>query len=128
VLLFKNCPDFFTGFSQKMNLDDIEFWTYDQLIANVEQLHSKNEVFTKNLGLEIVNFLNSSAIIDETEHRRNSKAWLSWCREQKGRVKVVDFDIPEGILNSKTKGVLYDMKVSSKGPDDAAYNKYIDLR
>ena len=111
-----------------MNLNDVELWTFDQLTANAEKLKSQNEIFSKNLGQEISKFLKSSTIVDEKEHCRNSKAWLSWCREQKGRVRVVDYDIPGGILNSKIKGVLYDMKVSSKGPDDAAYNKYPDLR
>ena len=111
-----------------MNLNDVELWTLDQLTANVETLKSQNEIFAKNLGQEISKFLKSSTIADDKEHCRNSKAWLSWCREQKGRVRVVDYDIPGGILNSKIKGVLYDMKVSSKGPDDAAYNKYPDLR
>jgi hypothetical protein len=44
------------------------------------------------------------------------------------KLQVSDFDVPAGILGPKLNGCLYDVKVQSKGPDDAAYNKYPDLR
>ena len=111
-----------------MDLKNIEFWSYEKLVENVGSLASKNESFEKNLGEEMSTFLKTSKPVDVSVHERVSKGWLSWCREQKSRVRVSEFDIPAGILGSTINGILYDMKVSSKGPDDAAYNKYPDLR
>jgi len=42
--------------------------------------------------------------------------------------QVVNDDIPKGILGPHLVGILHDVKVQSKGPDDACYNKYSDLR
>lgn len=113
-----------------MDLNQIEFWSFDQLVENVKNLKSENsDTFKKDLGQEMSNFLlQIKASKDFDEHEKTSKAWLSWCREQKNRVKVIGQDIPSGILGSKVNGTLYDIKVSTRGPDDAAYNKYPDLR
>ena len=111
-----------------MNLENIEFWSFDKLVEKVETLTSRNVTFEKNLGVEMSTYLKSSNFVGDKEHEKNSKSWLSWCSQQKNRVKVSEFDIPAGILGPKLTGSIYDIKVSSRGPDDAAYNKYPDLR
>ena len=56
--------------------------------------------------------------------------WLKWCKTQTSRVKVIDYDVPAGILPEGFSGCLYDIKVQGKRrcPDDTLYNKHADLR
>ena len=55
--------------------------------------------------------------------------WLSWCGQRKNSVKLVEADIPAGIMPDKINASLIDIKVGGKrGPDDALYNKSQELR
>ena len=56
--------------------------------------------------------------------------WLKWCESQVNRVKVIDHNIPNGVLPEKFNGCIHDIKVQGKRrcPDDTMYNKYADLR
>ena len=56
--------------------------------------------------------------------------WLKWCEKQVNRVKVIDHNIPNGVLPDKFNGCIHDIKVQGKRrcPDDTMYNKYADLR
>ena len=56
--------------------------------------------------------------------------WLRWCKEQTGRVKVIDHEVPPKILPNHFKGILYDIKVQGKkwAPDDQLYDNHHDLR
>ena len=50
--------------------------------------------------------------------------WLSWCGQRKNSVKMVEADIPPGIMPNKINASLIDIKIGGKrGPDDALYNK-----
>ncbi len=51
----------------------------------------------------------------ESDTPRRSKLvdnWLSWCRQQRNTVKVVEADIPAGIMPKRVNGSLSDIKVS----------------
>ena len=56
--------------------------------------------------------------------------WLKWCKNENNRVKVIDCNVPQGILPPGCNGILNDIKVQGKkrAPDDALYNKHADLR
>ena len=67
------------------------------------------------------------------ENGENSKIfgdWLKWCKQQNTCIKVIEHDVPTGILPEPFEGTLYDIKVQGKkwGPDDALYNENEDLR
>jgi hypothetical protein len=53
--------------------------------------------------------------------------WLKWCRAKKD-VKCSESEVPDGILPKQYKGVLIDVKVSGRGPDDKLYGAHEDLR
>jgi hypothetical protein len=53
--------------------------------------------------------------------------WVRWCKAHKD-VKCVEYEVPLGILPFKCKGVLIDVKVSSRGPDDRTYAANKSLR
>ena len=72
-----------------MDLNDIELWPFEKLVEVVLSLPAKNPEFERNLGEEVSKFLKTSADqFNETTHDKTSKAWLSWCSQQKSRVKV----------------------------------------
>jgi hypothetical protein len=57
--------------------------------------------------------------------------WESWCKQHQSSVRLVESDIPGGILPNKLNGSLTDIKVGGKGkfgPDDKLYNNSKDLR
>ena len=39
------------------------------------------------------------------------KAWESWCRQQRRRVRAVEADVPQGIMPAGIKASLTDIKV-----------------
>ena len=50
--------------------------------------------------------------------------WQSWCSQRKNSVRMVEVDIPGGIMPHKVNASLIDIKIGGKrGPDDALYNK-----
>ncbi len=62
-----------------MELNQMELWTFDELIAKVKALKSSNVNFSKSLGDEIVKYLEkSSKNFDVHEYSKVSKTWLSW--------------------------------------------------
>ena len=101
-----------------IELKEIKVWTPHELITNSE----KYDISIKKLIDEKISSLdNSSLAISE---------WLKWCESQTNRVKVIDYNVPQGILPQKCNGCIHDIKVQGKrrAPDDALYNKYADLR
>lgn len=48
--------------------------------------------------------------------------------EKKGLVRIVESEVPAGILQAGTSGRIIDAQVKSKGPDDSIYIKYAHLR
>lgn len=53
--------------------------------------------------------------------------WLQWCRSNKD-VKCTESEVPAGILPDQVKGILIDVKVHGRGPDDKLYGSHEDLR
>ena len=54
--------------------------------------------------------------------------WLDWAKGNKC-LKIVSFPVPVGILPKECpSGELLDVKVFSRGPDDALYDKYQLIR
>lgn len=54
-------------------------------------------------------------------------SWLQWAQSHK-HLKVVSPAVPVGILPSGYSGVLHDVKVFSRGPDDEIYDENEELR
>ena len=55
-------------------------------------------------------------------------SWLDWAKGNKN-LKIVSFPVPVGILPKECpSGELLDVKVSCRGPDDAIYDKYQQIR
>ena len=49
---------------------------------------------------------------------------MSWCGQRKSSVRVVEADVPAGIMPPRINASLIDIKIGGKrGPDDALYNK-----
>ena len=49
---------------------------------------------------------------------------MSWCGQRKNSVRVVEADVPAGVMPAKINASLIDIKIGGKrGPDDALYNK-----
>jgi len=70
-----------------MDLNNIEFWSSEKLVETVSTLLAQNPNFEKQLGEEISKYLKKSTLSDNS-HDKTSKAWLSWCSQQKSRVKA----------------------------------------
>ena len=101
-----------------LELKEIEFWTDQQLLNNSVGYNTS----VKKLIEDKISFHeNSSQIVSD---------WLKWSNNQVDRVKVVDYNVPQGVLPQAFKGCIYDIKVQGKrrAPDDTLYNKYADLR
>ncbi|XP_070574633.1 uncharacterized protein [Ptychodera flava] len=65
--------------------------------------------------------------LDEKEAQEQAERFMDWARG-KSLVKVVQGDVPEGIIPSG-KAVLLDVKVAAKGaPDDKIYERNKDIR
>ena len=61
---------------------------------------------------------------DPSRRSQTVSKWLSWCGQRKNSVRVVEADIPAGIMPHKVNASLIDIKIGGKrGPDDALYNK-----
>ena len=61
---------------------------------------------------------------DASKRSATVSKWLSWCGQRKNSVRVVEADIPAGIMPHKIDASLIDIKIGGKrGPDDAMYNK-----
>ena len=61
---------------------------------------------------------------DASKRSATVSKWLSWCGQRKNSVRVVEADIPAGIMPHKIDASLIDIKIGGKrGPDDALYNK-----
>ncbi len=56
------------------------------------------------------------------------KDWESWCHQQRKRVKVVEADIPEGILPKGVKGSLADIKVGEYVENDVLSSELAQSR
>ncbi len=54
-------------------------------------------------------------------------SWLQWCRSNKN-VKCTESAVPDGILPKGFTGILIDVKVHGKGPDDKVYGQHPELR
>ena len=101
-----------------LELSKMEFWTHQQLLnSSISHDVSVRKLIEDKLCLQE----NSSQIVSD---------WLKWCDSQKNRVKVIDYNVPQGILPQTCTGDIYDIKVQGKkrAPDDALYNNYADLR
>ncbi|KAK7114049.1 uncharacterized protein [Littorina saxatilis] len=60
--------------------------------------------------------------------QEQAESWLDWAKGNKN-LKIVSFPIPVGILPKECpSGELLDVKVQSRGPDDAIYDKYQKIR
>jgi len=101
-----------------VELKEIKVWTPQELLTNSE----KYDISIKKLIEEKLSTNdNSSLAISD---------WLKWCESQINRVKVIDYNVPQGVLPPKCNGCIHDIKVQGKrrAPDDTLYNKYADLR
>jgi len=63
----------------------------------------------------------------DEERKQTAETWLQWCKQNKN-VKVIEYEIPGGILPSHLSGQLFDAKVDTRGPDDALYNRDTEIR
>ena len=101
-----------------VELKEIEVCTPQELIKNSD---SYDISLKKLIEEKISTHDNSSLAISD---------WLKWCESQVDRVKVIDYNVPQGVLPQKCNGCIHDIKVQGKrrAPDDTMYNKYADLR
>ena len=104
----------------KLSLKETKLLTPPDLISNTKFVNETLRTLIEEKITSHENSATSNVISD----------WLKWCEEQKDRVKVIDHDIPKGILPDKFSGCIHDIKVQGRkrAPDDAMYNKYADLR
>jgi len=63
----------------------------------------------------------------EKETQEIYEDWLQWCHQNKN-VKVIEYEVPAGILPPSLSGSLMDIKVECRGPDDALYNRSPEIR
>ncbi|CAG7728232.1 unnamed protein product [Allacma fusca] len=65
------------------------------------------------------------------EESETAQKWVKWCHSR-NLTKCVEFQVPDGILPYKFKGILIDVKVHGtkkfSGPDDRIYSENEDLR
>ena len=101
-----------------VELKEIKVWTAQELISKSD-----------NYNISIKTLIEEKTSADDNSSLAISD-WLKWCESQINRVKVIDFNIPQGVLPEKCNGCIHDIKVQGKrrAPDDALYNKYADLR
>lgn len=98
------------------DLSKAKLWSHEELLDKIE-----------NDAVKLFAF-NESNFWTQNNGSKIAHDWLSWCDKQKLTVKVVDFNIPNFIMPNNINACLYDMKVSSRGPDDTVYNQNEDLR
>ncbi|XP_023331999.1 uncharacterized protein LOC111704092 [Eurytemora carolleeae] len=67
-------------------------------------------------------------VMQETLTQEEVSDWLSWCRKQTNQLKLINYDIPAGILPSSTSASLTDIKVDGRGPDDKIYHNNQQIR
>lgn len=62
-----------------MEMNQMELWTFEELVDKVRDLKASGGNFSKSLGGEIVKYLEDfSKNFDVHEYSKVSKAWLSW--------------------------------------------------
>ncbi|XP_025115189.1 uncharacterized protein LOC112576733 [Pomacea canaliculata] len=65
---------------------------------------------------------------DQQKQVENAERWLQWASGQK-KLKIVSYPVPPGVLpKGCDSGELLDIKVSSRGPDDAVYDASQQIR
>ena len=101
-----------------MELTKIKYLTSQALLTKSTEYDSSVH---KLISAKISSSEKSSQIMSD---------WLKWCEKENNRVKVIDCNVPQGILPTGCNGILHDIKVQGKrrAPDDALYNKHSDLR
>lgn len=102
-----------------MDWEGIRLYSVDELTAKLS--HQS----------EMVQFLREYHS-DPRDRSLTVQAWYKFAKNSAQRVRVVEADIPAGILPDRVQGDLRDFKVGCprKGrvPDDAMYNRHEDLR
>lgn len=87
-----------------VNWGEIPFLSVTELQKELSRLECPSQI-TEFLQALVQEDLFSS------DRSRFVQEWLKWCRQQKNRVKVVEFDVPNSILPPKCHASLYDIKV-----------------
>jgi len=107
--------------TKEINWDGIPLLTEDALQEKLDdEKWSSVSAFLKK---------HSAATQDASKRSATVSKWLSWCGQRKNSVRVVEADIPAGIMPHKIDASLIDIKIGGKrGPDDALYNKSQELR
>ena len=101
------------------NIAKCNLWSEEDLFKNLDKSgHSTIVKFSQD-EVNYWKFHNASKL---------AKEWQSWCSAQKSNVKVVDCDVPNAVLPKKMNASLADIRVQSRGPDDAVYNKNESIR
>ena len=104
----------------------------NEVMLNKFCLIKKKEFFKRleEIGINFEKILNQQTFYDSETNSQNCFDWLSWCKLQSGRIKVIDYEIPSQILPTGYTGFMYDIKVQGKkrAPDDQLYNDNDDLR
>ena len=94
------------------------------------KLWAPQELMNNSTFVPLKSFIESKIRSSEDSSKDVILDWLKWCESQVNRVKVIDHNIPNGVLPDKFNGCIHDIKVQGKRrcPDDTMYNKYADLR
>ena len=94
------------------------------------KLWAPPELMNNSTFVPLKSFIESKIRSNEESSKDVISEWLKWCEKQVNRVKVIDHNIPNGVLPDKFNGCIHDIKVQGKRrcPDDTMYNKYADLR
>ena len=102
----------------EIQLKETKLWTHQELISKSENYDPSLKTLIED---KIYSHDNSDQVISD---------WLKWCESQLNRVKVIDHNVPHGILPENCNGCIHDIKVQGRRrePDDKLYNKYADLR
>lgn len=104
----------------------------NEVMLNKFSLIKKQEIVDRleKIDNNFEKVLNQQTLHNSETNSQNCFNWLSWCKLQSGRIKVIDYEVPSQILPASYKGFIYDVKVQGKkwAPDDQLYHDHEDLR
>ncbi|XP_076449825.1 uncharacterized protein LOC143286118 [Babylonia areolata] len=96
--------------------------TFEDVITTIGE-----KIADDSLRTEVETFVKNINVKRDTGNKQ-AEGWLEWAQHTK-HLKIVSFPVPAGILPKECpSGELLDIKVFSRGPDDAIYDKHQLIR
>ncbi|KAK7498835.1 hypothetical protein BaRGS_00009927 [Batillaria attramentaria] len=109
-LAFLFCADSEMAASTDTSFEEVRTAILDKIQSS--DVKSETEIYLSSIGSKV----------NTDKGNENAEKWLQWARGCR-HLKIVSFPVPAGVLPKDCNcGELLDVKVASRGPDDAVYD------